>query len=105
MKNYIKICLLVLSAALAVVWCHGQNDQNEISITPTISVIGNTKPVPVSIEGFSSDVTAILKFDLYVQGFTFVGPDAAQYQISGSSSGDVVGRVTDRFAKTTILSR
>jgi TolB protein len=61
--------------------------------------------VPVSIEGFGSDVTAILKFDLYVQGFSFVSPDAAQYQISGSSSGDVVGRVMDRFAKTTILSR
>jgi TolB protein len=79
--------------------------QEEIPVQKQISTLGNTKPVPVSIEGFGSDVTAILKFDLYVQGFSFVGPDAAQYQISGSSSGDVVGRVADRFAKTTILSR
>src|SRR3974390_3024447 len=105
MKNYIKICLSVLFAALTVILCCGQNDQNEISITPTISVIGNTKPIPVSLEGFGSDVTAILKFDLYVQGFSFVSPDAAQYQISGSSSGNVMGRVVDRFGKKTLFSR
>jgi TolB protein len=105
MKNLIKICLSVLFAVLAVTLSQGQNDQNVITINPTISPIGTTKPIPVSIEGFGSDVTAILKFDLYVQGFTFVSPDAAQYQISGSSSGDVVGRVVDRFAKTSILSR
>jgi len=105
MKNYNKICLSVLFAALTVVLCCGQNDQNEISITPTISVIGNTKPIPVSLEGFGSEVTAILKFDLYVQGFSFVSPDAAQYQISGSSSGNVVGRVVDRFGKNTLFSR
>ena len=46
-----------------------------------------------------------MKFDLYVQGFTFVAPDAAQYQISGSSAGNVQGRVVDRFAKSTMLSR
>jgi TolB protein len=105
MKNRVKIYLSVLLAVLAVVWSRGQSDQNEIVITRPVSSLGNTKPVPVSIEGFGSDVTAILKFDLYVQGFSFVSPDAAQYQISGSSSGDVVGRVMDRFAKTTILSR
>jgi TolB protein len=105
MKNCIKICLPVLVAILAVTLSWGQNGQNEINITPTINVLGNTKPIPVSIEGFGSDVTAILKFDLFVQGFTFVAPDAAQYQISGTSAGNVVGRVADRFAKTTILSR
>ncbi len=105
MKNRFKICLSVLLAVLAVVWSRGQSDQNEIVITRPVSSLGNTKPVPVSIDGFGSDVTAILKFDLYVQGFSFVSPDAAQYQISGSSSGDVVGRVVDRFAKTSILSR
>jgi TolB protein len=105
MKNRIKFCLPVLLAFLAITWCRGQNGQGEINITPTITVLGNTKPIPVSIEGFGGEVTAILKFDLYVQGFSFVSPDAAQYQISGSSSGDVVGSVVDRFAKKTILSR
>ena len=105
MKNRIKICLSVWLAVLAVALCRGQNDQNEIVITRSVSSIGNTKPVPVSIDGFGSEVTEILKFDLYVQGFTFVTPDAAQYQISGTSTGNVVGRVADRFAKSTILSR
>jgi TolB protein len=105
MKNRIKFCLPVLLAFLAITWCRGQNGQGEINITPTITVLGNTKPIPVSIEGFGGEVTAILKFDLYVQGFSFVSPDAAQYQISGSSSGDVAGSVVDRFAKKTILSR
>ena len=102
MKNRIKLCLLVLLSVFVVEF---GRSQNEITITHEVQGIGTTKPIPVSIEGFGSDVTAILKFDLYVQGFTFVSPDAAQYQISGSSSGDVVGRVADRFAKTTILSR
>ncbi len=105
MKNCITICLSLVFIVLAAALCRGQSDQGEIQITRPVSELGNTKPVPVSIEGFGPEVTEILKFDLYVQGFTFVAPDAAQYQISGSSAGDVVGRVVDRFAKTTILSR
>jgi TolB protein len=68
-------------------------------------VLGETKPIPVSLDGFTGEVANVLKFDLYVQGFTFVAPDAAQYQISGSNAGNVVGRVVDPFAKSTILSR
>ena len=105
MKNRIKICLSVLFAVLAVALSRGQNDQNEIVITRSVSSIGNTPPIPVSIEGFGGEVTDVLKFDLYVQGFAFVGPDAAQYQISGSSAGSVQGRVVDRISKGTILSR
>src|ERR1019366_4881363 len=70
-----------------------------------IDILGNSKPIPVSLEGFSGEVADVLKFDLYVQGFSFVAPDAAQYQISGTAAGTVQGRVVDRFAKSTILSR
>jgi TolB protein len=63
------------------------------------------KPIPVSLDGFSGEVADVLKFDLYVQGFSFVASDAAQYQISGTAAGSVQGRVVDRFAKSTILSR
>jgi len=105
MKNCIKIYLPVLFMAFAVALASGQSDQNEIVIQRSVPSIGNTRPIPVSIQGFGSEVTDILKFDLYVQGFTFVSPDAAQYQISGSSAGNVVGRVMDRFGKSTILSR
>ncbi len=102
MKNCIKICLSVLLVVFAVPFTRGQN---EIIITRELQGLGNTKPVPVSIDGFGGEVTDTLKFDLYVQGFAFVSPDAAQYQISGSSSGNIVGRVVDRFGKSTVLSR
>ena len=102
MKNCIKICLSVLLAVFAGNFAFSEN---EITITRELQGIGNTKPIPVSLDGFGGEVSDILKFDLYVQGFAFVSPDAAQYQISGSSSGNVVGRVVDRFGKSTVLSR
>jgi hypothetical protein len=102
-KNYshlLKICLTISLFAAAAA-----PGQNEITIQPELKVVGSTKPIPVSLDGFSIDVADALKFDLYVQGFSFVAPDAAQYQISGTSTGSVQGRVVDRFAKSTILSR
>jgi TolB protein len=101
MKNYLKICLPVLFAIFAANFAYGQN---EITITHEITVVGNTKPIPVSLDGFSGEVANVLKFDLYVQGFAFVAPDAAQYQISGSASGNVTGSVADKLAKKVILS-
>ena len=96
MKNYLKICLPVLLAVFAASFAFGQN---EITITHDITVVGNTKPIPVSLDGFSGEVADVLKFDLYVQGFAFVAPDAAQYQISGSDRRNVVGSVTDKLRK------
>ena len=99
-SHLLKICLTISLFAAAVA-----PGQNEITIQPELKVVGSTKPIPVSLDGFSIDVADVLKFDLYVQGFSFVAPDAAQYQISGTSAGSVQGRVVDRFAKSTILSR
>jgi TolB protein len=96
------ILLLTFLFADATVRC--QNESGVITIQPKIT-LGLTPPIPVSLTGFSGEVESVLKFDLYVQGFSFVAPDAAQYQISGSNGGNVVGRVADRFAKSTILSR
>ncbi|MGO8838192.1 MAG: hypothetical protein ACLQAH_16010 [Limisphaerales bacterium] len=93
--------IAVLAAGLA----RGQNNQGEIVITRPVSVLGSTKPIPVSLDGFSGEVADVLKFDLYVQGFSFVAPDAAQYQISGTGAGSVQGRVVDRLAKSPILTR
>ena len=100
--NSIKICLPIFFATVAIQFSSGQD---EIQIQKQIDVLGQMKPVPVSLDGFSGEVADVLKFDLYVQGFTFVGPDAAQYQISGSSAGNIQGRVVDRFSKNTMLSR
>src|SRR5579862_9570119 len=102
MLNLIKIWLPMILAAATCNLCFGQN-QPELSIPVEVPVLGQTKPIPVSIEGFGPEVTEILKFDLYVQGFTFVAPEAAQYHISGSSAGNVVGRVS--VGRNNILSR
>ena len=98
--NILKICLPVL--LFAAVFARGQN---EINIEQNITVMGMTKPIPVSLDGFTGEVLDVLKFDLYVQGFSFVGPDAAQYIISGGNTGNVQGRVTDRFSKSSLLAR
>jgi len=63
------------------------------------------KPIPVALDGFTGEAAEVLKFDLYVQGFSFVTPDAAQYLIHGSDSGNVTGTVTDKLARKVILSR
>jgi TolB protein len=108
MKNYylpfLKIVLSTFLAVVAIHFCRGQNS-DVIQIHKEINVLGQTKPIPVSLEGFSGEVESVLKFDLYVQGFSFVSPDNAQYQISGNSSGNVEGRVSDKFARKVILSR
>jgi TolB protein len=100
--NSIKICLPVFLAMAAI---HFSRAQDEIQIQKQIDVLGQTKPIPVSLDGFSREVTEVLEFDLCVQGFSFVAPAAAQYQISGSNNGNVQGRVVDLISKQTKLSR
>src|SRR5579859_4700482 len=100
--NTIKIYLPIILAAVTCNLSRGQS-QSEYNIPVEVPVLGQTKPIPVSIEGFGPEVMDILKFDLYVQGFTFVAPDAAQYHISGTSADSVVGRVM--VGRNTILSR
>jgi TolB protein len=104
-NNFLHSIKIYLPAFLAAVALNFSRAQNEINIQQEINVLGQTKPIPVSLDGFNGEVASVLKFDLFVQGFTFVAPDAAQYQISGSNAGNVVGWVVDRFAKSTILSR
>ena len=104
MKNCLKINLPILLAMCAANFVFGQGEQTPIQIVrPAVSF--GQKPIPVSLDGFSGEVESVLKFDLYVQGFSFVSPDAAQYQISGGNSGNVTGNVTDKFAKKAILSK
>ena len=100
--NFLRTGLACLLAAGALNLSRGQE---EIQVQKQINVLGQTKPILVSLDGFRDEVAEALKFDLYVQGFNFVAPEAAQYQISGSSAGSVQGRVVDRFAKSTLLSR
>ncbi|HEX7654132.1 MAG TPA: hypothetical protein VF607_11535 [Verrucomicrobiae bacterium] len=77
----------------------------EIDIGKDIDILGRVKPIPVSLSGFSGETEEVLKFDLYVQGYSFVSPAEAQFNISGSNGGNVVGQVVDKLQNKTILSR
>ena len=105
MKNYFKIGFLISLAICAGNFLQAQDDQNAIVISHQVSILGNTKPVPVSLEGFTGEALDVLKFDLYVQGFSFVAPEAAQYRISGSNAGNVQGALIDAVSKQTKFSR
>ena len=94
-----------LSLMIAVVALNLGRGQEEINIQTTINVIGQTKPIPVSLEGFTGEAADVLKFDLFVQGFSFVAPESAQYRISGSSAGNVQGQVKDAISRQVKFSR
>jgi TolB protein len=91
------LCLLVSIIS-------GVAAEEEIPIIKSI-VPGNTKPIWVSISGFSGEAAQVLQFDLYVQGFNFTNAEGAQYLITGSSNGNLQGRVTDRFNKNTLVAK
>lgn len=63
-----------------------------------------SKLIPISLSGYSGEVLNALTLDLGIQGFDIVAADAAQFNVTGSNSGAVEGRVTDRVRKTTVLA-
>jgi TolB protein len=97
------VCVLLTISLFSVAIARGQ-EGSEIQITGHLQ-IGFTPPIPISISGFSGEALQVLEFDLYVQGFKVVPSDQAQYEITGSNNGDVLGRVTDKFARKEILAR
>jgi TolB protein len=86
MNTHFKKLFTLGLAALALTGARAQ----EINIETTKDYFGK-KPVPISISGFTGEALEVLKFDLYVQGFSFVAPDVAVYQVSGSDAGQVTG--------------
>jgi TolB protein len=95
-----KIILLIVVVAAALNVSRAQ----EIVIDKNKDIFGQ-KPIPVALTGFTGEAEEVLKFDLYVQGYSFVTPDAAQYLINGTGNGSVVGSITDKFARKVIFSR
>jgi TolB protein len=106
MKNYLlntfKLCLVT---ALVVGTVDSARCDDDLVIEKEHGVIGETKPVLVSLAGFSGEGLSVLKFDLYVQGFNFTTPDQAQYVITGSAAGNMSGRVIDKLSGQAVLSR
>ena len=99
MKTIIPIIMLATAAL-----CRSDAEDTDLGNISREGALGQ-KPIPISLSGFTGEAAEVLKFDLAVQGFSFVAPDAAQYLVSGSDAGDVVGSVTDKVAKKAILSR
>ena len=97
--NKLAAALLLLAAALDF------SRAQEINVDNQISILGGTKPIHVTLDGFPPEVASVLRFDLYVQGFDFVPAETAQYLIHGVGSGNVAGTVTDNLAHKMILSR
>jgi TolB protein len=97
-KHFFVKMLACLAAVSTVVLAQevAQAQEGPIVISNSTSAFLQ-KPIPVSLEGFTSEGAQVLKFDLYVQGFSFVGPDTAQYIIKGS--------LADKFAKNTLFSK
>jgi len=62
-------------------------------------------PILIAMDGVTGETAEVLHFDLYVQGFKFVGPDTAQYVIHGSANGGVGGSLTDMVARRVLFSR
>jgi len=92
---------LISIAAVLVLTAAARAQINiDVNVTP-----GSAKPIWVSMTGFTGEAAQVLQFDLYVQGFAFTNAEAAQYLINGSNSGNLQGRVTDRFNKSVLVSK
>ncbi|HEX9048857.1 MAG TPA: TolB family protein [Verrucomicrobiae bacterium] len=98
-KNILSLFIVLLTGVANISYA-----QPELTVEKPGDFFGE-KPIPVALEGFTTEATEVLRFDLYVQGFSFVSKDGAQYVISSSGGGSVSGSVTDKFARKVILSR
>ena len=87
MKKYLVLFLGMIACSFATLADEEPLDINKYAV-------GTEPPVPISISGFTGEAEAVLKFDLYVTGFSFVGASEAQYQLSGSSNSRVEGRLS-----------
>jgi len=102
-----KLILATLLTALLPVlpFPAAAQDAQEIQINESVDVIGNVKPILISLNGFSGEAAQVLDFDLTVQGFKVVPDDAAQFSVTGSAAGTVQGSLTDRISKAQLFSK
>jgi TolB protein len=94
-----KLTTQLLTLALALMPVFAAED------LPDITRLGDaSKLIPLSISGYSGEVDSVLKFDLGIAGFAIVAEDQAHFNLSGSNSDHVEGRLTDR-AKNSKLGK
>ncbi len=104
MKNFRNVSIRLPWLCLFVAGVNLLAQERELNIIQTIQIPGQTKPIPVSISGFSGEAAQVIQFDLYVQGFTFTG-EGAKYAISGSANGNLQGRAIETATKSTLVSK
>lgn len=104
MKNRIKLIASIATGIAVSFFAHGQN---AIELAPIVKdfIPGQEKPVPVNLSGFSGEALEVIQFDLIVQGFSFTNAEAAQYLLSGSANGNLVGRAQDRLNKNFLVNK
>src|SRR5687767_6625465 len=94
--------LLIISIGLLTCFLVQASD---ITIVRPYDSLGFEKPIPVSISGFSGEVDSVLKQDLRFMGIEAVGPEEAQFLISGNNNTRVEGRLVQKFNKHEIFGR
>ena len=98
-KTSLPFSLLALPSLLIFsAWLLGQDEFD-------INRSGGAKRIPISLEGYSGEVLSVLRFDLEIQGFEITSADKAQYLVSGNNTSSVVGRVTDRINRASLLAK
>ncbi len=65
----------------------------------------NARPIPINLSGFTGEVDSVLRFDLFVMGFSFVDSKEAQYIVQGSNNGRVEGRLFDAISKKEVFGK
>ena len=95
--------LPALAALLLAGLALGQAQRKEIEID--VFGAGKVKAIPIAIEGFSGETLALLKFDLFVQGFEFVDKAKAQFTIKGSNAGTISGTVESPKELRAVMER
>jgi TolB protein len=93
------VCTLSL-----VAWTGVSRANEEIEIIKDY-VPGKEKPIPVSLSGFTGEAQEVIQLDLTVQGFSFTTPEEAQYLLSGSANGNLIGRAQDRINKSYLVNK
>lgn len=100
MNRFYKAALFVLLAGGVV--SNGWSQPINIDRT---GKPGGTRPIFVSLTGFSGEAEQVIRFDLYVQGFAVTNEAGAQYALSGSNNGDLQGRAMDKIANRSLLAK
>jgi TolB protein len=90
---------------LACLWTTAPAAPIELEIVRTQNFDVDAKPIPLSLSGFSGEVDAVLRFDLFVQGFSFVSPEAAQYLVKGANGARVEGQLFDAISKQALFGK